>query len=264
MRILLVVGFLISVAICDVTVHKCFTDHILIHAGDAIKCNILIGNITTEFRNDIMARMTKEDDLKCILNVFDRYNITELFLKGLEHHLGSNESNIDAYETDVDESTSALFKSAKVLCTADNTFREGFDEFFNISNKHPRAEETNEDRCVKKYFIDNNIFDPSEYNIDASSINANNCEQIVKGLEDSFNIKDDDEEANTFYGLSAVKAFKCASDKYAEHKVVQNLYLLQILVKLDLNQVQIDNLRDNYVKFMTSSVRFLLECIKEI
>lgn len=264
MKILLIVGFLISVAICDVTVHKCFTDHVLIHTGDALKCNILIGNITTEFRKDIVALMTAEDDQKCILNVFDHYNITELFLKGLEHHLKSNEPNIDAYETDVDESTSALLKSAKVLCTADSTFRENFDEFFNMSVKHPGADESNEDRCVKKYFIDSNLFDPSEYNVDVSSINANNCEEIVKGLEESFNMKDDDEAANTFYGLSAVKAFKCASDKYAEHKVVQNLYLLQVLVKLDLSQKQINNLRDNYVKWMTSSVRFLLECIKEI
>lgn len=211
-----------------------------------------------------MTRMTPEDDPKCILKTFDEYNITELFLKGLEHHLQSGDSNIDAYETDVDESTQAFLKSAKVLCTADETFREGFGEFFNMTNKQPRAEESNKDRCVQKYFIDNNILVPSEYNIDASSINANNCGQIVKDLEDIFNMKDEDEEANTFYGLSAVKAFKCASDKYAQHKVVQNLYLLQVLVKFDLNQKQTDNLRNNYVKWMTSSVRFLLECIKEI
>lgn len=263
MKLFVLFGCLFTVASCRVSVHDCFHDATPQASHVVVECKLLVDKTVKEFKDDILARMTPEDNEECILGVFDQYNITELFLKGLEQHIRTGRPSKIAYETDVDESTFAFFKSAKVLCTADSTFRAGFDEFFDQSHKVP-SEDDAEERCLKKYFIDKGIINPLEYNIDVASIHAVNCEQTIKNLEDSFNVRDDDDDHNTFFGLSAVKAFKCVTNKYAEEKTLQKIHSIQTLIKLDLTDAQKAKLKNDNVKWMTSSVRFLLECISEI
>lgn len=212
-----------------------------------------------------MARLKAEDDQVCILKTFDAYNITELYLKGLSQHLHNVNANQTAYNQDVSESKDAFLNAAKVLCTADNKYSDDFNEYFTTSQRQKNNSETSHvELCTKKYFFDKKIIDPTEYNIDTSTLHPINCAATFKDLEENFSIEDEDEKANTFFGLSAVKAQNCATERFAQEKVFQNLFAFQILVNLELSEEKISHLRSTYIKWMTSSVRFLLECVKEI
>lgn len=232
---------------------------------DADFCEKIFQNFSAEFTTDIIDRLTNQDNHTCIMKTFDYYNINALYLRGLIKHLYHNRPENDAYEDDVDESKHALLKAVKVLCSADKKFGNDFDRNFNSSkNQHNSSENSHSELCIKKYFIDQKIIDPIAYNINPLII-ATSCVQEFADLEESFQILDDeDARINTFFGLSAVNAQKCTKVKFAEERVLQNIYSLQIVEKLVLTQLQVEELRSKYIRLMTSSVKFLLDCIKEI
>lgn len=272
MKVFVFVCFAINVVVCAVSDKDCFEHYFpenyerVVHAGKAVRCSVLIENYAIQFKSDITTRLAPSDDKNCILRVFDDYNITELYLRGLERHVLNDRKNPDAYKSDVEESSDSLIMSAKVLCTADDKYGDDFNEYFNASLvQKANSEESHSENCVTKYLIDSNVIDSTEYNINVSSLNLTDCEEAIKDLQETFTVEDDeDEQANTFFGLSAVKAQKCTSQKFTEQKVLQNLYSFQIILNFNLSQSQVDRLRAKYIRWMSSSVRFLLECLKEI
>lgn len=228
-------------------------------------CEKMFQNFTTEFKSDVMARLTSEDNQTCILQTFDSYNITALYLKGLTRHLYLNRPDIDAYEDDVDESISALLKAVKVLCTADKKYGIDFDRHFYDSSKNKSMGASHSELCTKKYLFDKKIIDPVAYSINPTSINVTGCGETYNELEETFKIPDDgDANKNTFFGLSAVNAQRCTKEKFAEEKVLHKIYSLQVIQTFILSPQQIDELRSKYIKLMTMTVQFLLDCIKEI
>lgn len=228
---------------------------------DVEYCDRLIQNLSTEFTKDIIERLKTEDDQTCILKQFNDYKINELYIRGLVRHLHYNKTNLDEYEDDVDESTSALLSAVKVLCVDETKYGEDFERSFTFSKK---TEFSPEDLCKQKYFFEKRIIDPVEYNIDVSSITATNCENVIKELEGNLKMPDDDVAQNSFFGLPATQANVCSKQKLADSKILQNLYSLLIIQDFDISPQQIATLRKRYTKWNTSSVRFLLECIKEI
>lgn len=269
MRILVFLCFAVCSGLCEFSNRECIKSYLddarLTSVEDGAKCYRIFNKYKTDFTNDIMARLKAEDDQVCILKTFDAYNITELYLKGLSQHLHNVNANQTAYNQDVSESKDAFLNAAKVLCTADNKYSDDFNEYFTTSQRQKNNSETSHvELCTKKYFIDKKIIDPTEYNIDTSTLHPINCAATFKDLEENFSIEDEDEKANTFFGLSAVKAQNCATERFAQEKVFQNLFAFQILVNLELSEEKISHLRSTYIKWMTSSVRFLLECVKEI
>lgn len=231
-------------------------------------CEKIFQNFTTEFSNDIKERLTVKDNLTCILQSFNYYNISSLYLRGLTKHLISNRSHDenDAYEDDVDESINALLKAVKVLCTADRIYGNDFDTYFNSSRHQNNSMKGSlSELCIKKYFVDKKIVNPTLYSINPLLINVVNCSEIVLDLERMFEIpKDEDFKKNTFFGLSAANAQICTKEKFTEEHVLENVYWLKFVETMVLTQQQIDELRSKYIKLMTSSVKFLLLCIKEI
>lgn len=269
MKFLLVLCLLFVYVNCEEPeAGECFRDYYpeseFEKSTHANNCARLIDGYATEFRDDIIARLKASDDQTCILNTFDSYNVTDLYLKGVGQHLNNRKANQSAYDVDVGESKVALLNAAKVLCTADSKYSEDFDEYFQTSHKQNTSEESHSELCIERYFFDHKIIDAVEYNFDLSTLTATDCDDVIKNLEENFTIEDEDEESNTFFGLSAVKAQDCVTQKFSSDKVLQHLFSFQIIIKFDLTQEQVSRLRSKYIKWMTSSVRFLLECVKEI
>ena len=270
MKIFVFMFLIISFARSEISERKCIESRYQNkNLGSTVEsefCEKIFQNFTREFTNDIMEQLTNEDNQTCILQAFDHYKIPGLYLRGLIKHLYHNRPDNDVYEDDVDESKEALLKAVKVLCTADKKYGSDFDSHFNNShNQNNSSGDSHSELCIKKYFYDKKIINPAAYNINPLSINVTNCGEILKELEESFQIPaDDDEKINTFFGLSAVNAQRCTKEKFAEAKVLQNIYALEIVEKLILTKQQIEEQRAKYIKLMTSSVKFLLDCIKEI
>lgn len=267
MKLLICVFFLISFARSEISERSCVENYyenknIGVRA-DADFCQILFQNFTTEFTDDIKDRVKIGNNRKCILDTFNQYNITGLYLRGLIKHLYNNRPENDAYEDDVDESKDVVIRAATVLCTADKKYGNDFDKNFRSFNNE--SEDSHSEKCMKKYFIDKKIIDPTQYNIDPPAIDEMSCGTVNENLDRSLQIADaDDVQKNTFFGLSAMNAQRCTKEKFRDEKVLENIYSLQIIEKLNLSQQQIEMLRLNYIKLMTASVKFLLDCMREI
>lgn len=269
MKILVFVCFVFfAFATSEISEWKCIESvhqKVKLNSGDAVICDKLIKNFTTEFTNDILYRLKAEDDQACILKTFDHYNISSLYLRGLIKHLYNHSPNNDDYENDVDESQTALLTAVKVLCTADSKYGEAFDAYFNSAQKQAASSSSHSDLCIRKYFFDKKIIDAAQYNINPLLINATNCGEVIVELEQSFDIPDDpNEKMNTFFGLPAAKAHECTKRKFAEEKILQNLYSFQIIENFELTQQQIKQLRSKFIEWTTSGVRFLMSCVNEI
>lgn len=227
------------------------------------RCFRIIRQQTTEFQDDIKSRMSADDDKPCILKVLDDYDVVDLYLRGRALHTLGRSASQSGYEDDVDESKDALMKAAKALCVADNKHSEEFNDYF--SKRDSSTEISHEDACATKYLVDNNVIDPQEYNIPSSTLNVGNCNSVFEELRETFSeVKDEDSAANTFFGLSAVKAQDCSTKKFKDGKIFEKLFSFPLIIRYNLTQPQINKLKSDYTIWMTSSVRFLLECLKEI
>lgn len=232
--------------------------------SDAAACEEILKGFTSEFTSNIMQRLIAQDDQTCILNTFAQYRIHEVYLKGLVSHLFNGKPNNDEYEDDVDESIDALLKAVKVLCVANTKYSKEFDEGYESHKQNNNSNDFDAELCVRKYMFDNKIIDPADYNV-SPVVDVTDCEKIIEGLEDSFKIRDDEtQKPNTFFGLSATKAQDCTRRKFEEEKILQKIQSFNVIVHLGLTEAQVRQLRVKYVSWMTSSVRFLLECVKEI
>lgn len=264
--VFLVLSFGLGLATSEISDRKCIESSyrkVKLSSPDSVICDKLFKNFTTDFTNDMKNRLNAEDNQTCILNTLDQYNITALYLRGLIKHLYNHSPNNDVYEDDVDESQTALLTAVKVLCTADSKYGEAFDEHFSSVQKKDAS--SHSDLCRKKYFFDKKIIDAAEYNIDPTLINATNCNEVIADLEETFDIPDDpNDQMNTFFGLPAVKAYECTKRKFAEEKVLQNLYSFQIIENFELTKEQINQLRSKFIDWTTSGVRFLMSCVNEI
>ena len=269
MKFLIIFGFVIGVVACEITERECvknFVNHVEVTVNeDAQICENIFKNFTVEFTDDITSRLRPDDDKACILNKFDVYKISTVYLRGLIGHLHNGTATSEDYEDDVDESKHALINAVKVLCVAHDKYGEKFNTDF-YSAKSEDKPDVNTMMCIKKYLFEHNIINPADYNIDTSTVNAaHGCEETHKDLKDTFAMTDDKgDEPNTFFGLSASKALDCASRKFKSEKVFEKLYSFHVIIDFDLNVDQVNKLRDDFIKWNTSSVRFLLECIEEI
>lgn len=223
-------------------------------------CGNLFQNFTAEFTGDVMQRLTHRDDQKCILKKFEEYQINELYLKGLVSHLHNGTATSAAYEDDVDESVDSLLKAVKVLCAGGVRYEKEFENGF----KEPRSSDVSV-LCGQKYFIEKNIINPADYNVDTSTFASLNCKDAYAHFNEMLKpIEDSNQDQNTFFGLSAVKAQECTARKFAEEKVLEKIFSFSVIVHLNMTPSQKDLLREKYVGWGLAGVRFLLECIKEI
>ncbi|CRL04350.1 CLUMA_CG017443, isoform A [Clunio marinus] len=230
------------------------------HSG---KCLKVIRKHSKEFKSNVATRLSLDSSKTCVLNVLEEHDIVQIYLKGLAQHRCHPTLEQSSYEEDVDESIDALLKAAKGVCTANDTHTQAFNHY--LSHREKPSEADHDELCAIKFFVDDKIIDAAAYNIDESTLNIEGCQSFIEDLKKSFKLEGDDHpESNTFFGLSAVNAQKCVTSKFKEEKVFEKLFAFSYIINFELTQSQIENLRYDYIKWMTSSVRFLFECMKEI
>lgn len=217
-------------------------------------------NLSSEFIKNVKSRLNDEDDEPCVMRVFDEHNIVRLYLRGFNDHM---KNRTEKYDEDVEESIDAFVNAAKVICIPKIKLDQDFDELFNETSL---PEVSNHDKCVQKYFIDEKLIDASDFNLNISGVNTSYCEEIVSEIKENISMFEDAEEStNTFFGLSATKAHECSSQKFKAGRVMERIFLFQIIGSFgEVNDEKKEVLRSKYIETRTSSVRFLLDCIKEI
>lgn len=232
--------------------------------SEARICQDILDDFTAMFKSNVLSRLRTEDDQPCIMMTFKLFHINDVHLKGLVRHLHFDLPNNDEYEDDVDESIEALLKAVKVLCAANTRYAKEFDESYETHKQNNNTNDFDAELCARKYMFDNKIIDPADYNV-SPIVNVVDCQKINEELDESFRIHDDETQTpNTFFGLSAKKAQDCMRRTYEEEKILQKIYSFNVIVHFGLTDAQRKDLRSKYISWMTSSVRVLLECIREI
>lgn len=231
---------------------------------DAQFCEKLFQNFTAEFTSSVEQRLTAKDDQRCILRKFEEYKVNDAYLRGLISHLHNGTAQGEAYEDDVDESVDSLLKAVKVLCAGNVNYEKVFDAEFKEA-QHMSDPHSTEFLCSQKYFIEKNLINPSDYNVDMATYASLTCEDVYKNLDDMpTQIDDSNQGPNTFFGLSAVKAHECTTKKFAEEKVLEKILTFSLIVHFNMTQSQKIALREKYHNWGQASVKYMLECIKEI
>lgn len=261
MRILILLCFIVQFVACEVDEIKCIEDFLASNSENSEECLKVSEKLTTELNESIKTRFEEGENQTCVMNVFADNDINRLYLRGFVKHV---KNQTEKYDEDIEESIDAFVNAAKVICTPQTKFDEDFEELFNV----PKPEETStSDRCVQKYFIDEKLVDLADFrNLNFTGLNESDCENVVNELKENISMFEEAEEsANTFFGLSATKAHQCSNEKFKNGRVLEKIFLFQIIGSYgDVNEGRKEDLKLKYIDARTSSVKFLLECIREI
>jgi hypothetical protein len=256
---------------CDI--EKCHKEFIqtLKYDNDEI-CKNLYENYTQEFHESVSQELRQSDNETCIFKTFEKYNVFELYLRGLTTQLLYNNYTNEDFENEIDESKNNILKSFRVLCVPKNI--EGSNDE-NKDDNNSSTESTNltsDDYCEMKYFIENQIIDNAKYKFEIIVTNSsNNCEETAskidefeKEYEKEMFSEFENDKKDTFFGLSAIEASECSKEKYKKEKILLHMIAVRTVMKFKLTEVQKNAIEEDFHKFIVSNLIFLLECMQKI
>lgn len=127
-------------------------------------CDEVVTNLISELIEKVKTKVTED---KCVLEVFSKYDIAKLYLRGFLAHAKNHTEN---YDNDVEESIDALSSAAIVICIPNEAHIKDFDKLLN-ETKSPEI--ILHDKCFKQYFIYENLIDIEDFNRDCSGFFQN-------------------------------------------------------------------------------------------
>lgn len=260
MKILVLIFAVLCYAYCDLeNCHTIFLQTLLTEDDEI--CKNLYKNYTEEFRRGILSSLENSENSTCILDVFEKYNVYQTYLKGLTSQLIYKNLTYDKFEEEFDESKDAIIESARAICNANKSID---DLQFNPINVN------HDDLCELKYFLDDDIIDNKKYMFD-SYTNITECENhiikiknLVKENEDEMFSDDNSEIKETLFGLRTDEAEKCSKEKFKTQKIFTRTIAIRTMMKFQLSDAQKNYVKEDFYKVTTAGLIFLLECIEEI
>lgn len=265
MKILFIALFAVGCVVCDISEGDCLSNYFsneiqITSLEDTQACDRVIGKYVNKLTGDIMTRLKARDDQTCILNNFHDYKIADLYLKGLEYHL-NNHTSQSQFDYAVAESTNLVVMYIRYLCGSDDLLNTYFYGLFYNRNYRPGPGDEHRTLCQEKYFVDHGIIDPVEFNIDPSTLNVKNCEEIIKNLEREFAY---DNGSGYIFGLSDEPSQDCTIQDLTAQKFKQNRASLQVIATFELTAGKIERLRLRYVDWMSKALRTTLRCYEKV
>lgn len=228
----------------------------------ADNCAEVVRKNKENFDRDIMARLNAEDNQNCILENFNSYKIHNLYLKG-KTYFDFRKTSIQNFTKEASETTSDVLKTIRKICTATEKFGEEFDKSIEESRKFKKIA-TNQpvQECLKKYFFEKNILSAEEFKVNVSTINADDCDEIIEELDSPPSF--DPDPFSLFYGLPSHKVQNCINDNIERDNILLKLTSFGVALYMDLDDELINKLRMRYIEINTTNLRFLLKCLEEI
>jgi hypothetical protein len=156
-------------------------------------------------------------------------------------------------------------KSSVVACKTESDFGDEFDALFEAQKKAVKnVTDYEEEHCIKKYLIKNNLIDTVMYDIDLSANNINttglNCEDIIKkSNEDIY------EQLGFVYlessNLGNVEKVECALEKFREADYFDLMMKITALTTVvDITADQKFNERENFIRILTNISSHIAKC----
>lgn len=228
-----------------------------------LKKNVFPG-LLTEFK--------KNSDLidgspKCLMNELESKMWFEDVMKNSVYSASSTMTATEISEKlkELDNLLAETFGEAIRWCNAEKSFSNSFDEMMDEGNKSSEEENENDaidDYCGRKYAVDNNLIDSNVYNIVLNPENIEvsnvNCTHVnaknFKELEDALKklIEEDD-----------ALDVECAIRKQREGKLMELVFKVLVLSKLDLTNKQKREEKTEFVKEMQLITKSLQVCSRK-
>lgn len=194
---------------------------------------------------------------KCVLKIFDKYNMMFLYLKGLTFYL-YNQSYVTDWQADAAKDRTLFEELALDVCDTSRNL----NKFQEISRRNASTER--DELCQIKYLFDEEFIHLEEWNVTAPSDNITNCVKSNKHLEDYVDMVRVNglNETSTFFGMRVSSAANCIYNKFKDIKLNINRKAAEVLLtNYHLNVANLDRLRSIYVKMENDATEITFECL---
>lgn len=146
-------------------------------------------------------------------------------------------------------------KSSIVVCKSEVDLADEFDSIFEAQKKAVKnVTDFEEEYCVKKYLIKNNLIDTELYNVDPNphhiNISGLNCETMIKKANDDIY-----EQLGFVYlenaSLGNVEKVECALEKFRDADYFDLMMKITALANIDITPQQKANEREHFTRVFT-------------
>lgn len=154
--------------------------------------------------------------------------------------------------------------SSAVSCKSEADLADEFDALFESEKKVVKnLADFEEEYCVKKYLIKNNLVDTVLYNIDPNPHTINttklNCEEMIKKSNDDIY-----DQLGMVYlentGPVNTEKVECALEKFREADYFDLMMKIRALTSVDITPAQRINERENFVRILSKISSSISSC----
>jgi hypothetical protein len=252
------------VTVSGISIPDCIDNHfkkVTFKSNDEkLNCHEIVQNFTVEFKNNVMARLTAEDDQSCILKTLDEFKIIDFFLKGFGEDSRTNFTQDEYYKDMDDVNRRNYIEASEFLCWNAEKWTTIFEKGPLNSGKSESFRNPSKHLCKQKYFIDKKFINPVDFGINVASLNATNCGPVIKEIERETKVSEEHEED---FDSVFIKSMKCYQKKLRDAKVFLILDSVETFSGLELTEGQTNKLRAKFVDNQRNMARFVLECARD-
>lgn len=223
-----------------------------------------IGEIRREIRSKIAESEILPKHSNC---VYEKLTASESFVDSLIkaaalENSGSSEQ-VGGLKRTVD-TVLDFVKSSLVYCESESSIIDQFDALFRGAKKAVKnVTDFEEEYCVKKYLIKNNLIDAVLYNVDPNPHNINvtglNCEEMIKKSNEEIY-----EQLALVYiekpNLGKIEKVECAVEKFREADYFDLMMKITALTTVDITNEQKINERENFVRILSKISSSISAC----
>lgn len=191
-----------------------------------------------------------QTEQSCVENFLDEYKIVNVYFKEL----------LQSFENETEEKFQPgyFLEPLQIVCIDDIT---PYDEpFFK-----KRAEERNshENLCMQKHLIAHGFINPTDYNIDTSTLETKDCEEAINNLYARWNYWKE-EPLNQFSFAERNDVKKCIIDKFDAENIILKSLFYYVIPSLKITEEQRKQMKSKSVEFFNLKVKLQFECFKNL
>lgn len=253
----------ISGVICDISKQDCiefFLENKEIEEDeDAEICAKINTKLIDDFKGYFKNPELEETIQNCIYDVLDEYKISNLYLKGLLNHL-ENKTDHDTYEFFFNKTQKYLIRPTATLCADPGVTPFDEPKYSQLAAKR----NSHDNLCKQKHLIEQNIIDATDYNIDLSTLKVEDCDEIIKKVDNSLTFLKNVTFQNTFNLEGNFVVRDCIFDKLFKESFAHHKESFNVIATFQLSLEQRKQMRAKMHEWYQSMAKIELTCFQTI
>ncbi|KAG5678135.1 hypothetical protein PVAND_007833 [Polypedilum vanderplanki] len=216
-------------------------------------CDQFVIKLVSDFNSDLSRRIDNEnlmDHKTCIEENFDKFGIMKLYLKAVVFNLFGRINNFKRKSA---VTTNKLIMILDRLCDVDIYGKE-----FDLIRGSESIVSNENISCIQKTYFEANILNATDFNVDVSKINAENC-----SADDFRDFPIPSVIDPHYFGLPSNKVKKCYKKYFTKNQVSLRMATSVVFKNVDLSASQVESIRKKYNLWMTENQNAIFSCINK-